>query len=73
MTDLPDQKIQTIIPAPSMWVREGGEINRVVCFALTVDEYGLQSVIPMAMDSCGDIRPALSSEIIDPETDSQRL
>lgn len=65
-----NQVIQTIIPAPAdMWTIEDGQPRRIVCLALIVDEYNLQSVIPMAMDSAGEIRPA-HGDIVDPAADS---
>lgn len=75
MTDLPNQKIQQIIPATGevFGVQEqqmfGPVLVRVVAYALTEDAEGQQSVLPLVIDDSGDIFPWMD-EIFDPGADN---
>jgi hypothetical protein len=72
MIELPDQKIENIIPAPAELFAvehtDEGEpvLTRIVAYALTVDMHGEQSVMPLASDCTGDVAPSFCSIVYDP-------
>lgn len=72
MIELPDQTIQTIIPAPAnlfaVEPTDTGEpaLTRIVAYALTIDRHGEQSVLPLSSDCMGDIAPSFGDLVFDP-------